>query len=28
MHHLEASGPADVDAEVVGWLREAYDRAG
>jgi hypothetical protein len=28
MHHLELHGPADLDAEVAGWLREAFDRAG
>lgn len=27
MHHLELDGPADVDDEVVGWLREASERA-
>lgn len=28
MHHLEVHRPDDVDSEVRGWLREAYDRAG
>ena len=28
MHHLEIHDPADVDAEVAGWLREAAERAG
>jgi hypothetical protein len=28
MHHLEIRDPDDVDDEVVGWLREAFDRAG
>lgn len=28
MHHLELAGADEIDAEVVGWLREAYDRAG
>lgn len=28
MHHLEISAPGEVDEEVVGWLREAYDAAG
>lgn len=23
-HHVKVSGPADLDAELVGWLREAY----
>lgn len=27
MHHLEIHDPDDVDEEVVGWLREAFDRA-
>lgn len=27
MHHLELHVPADVDDQVVGWLREAADRA-
>ena len=27
MHHLEIRDVADVDDEVVGWLREAADRA-
>jgi hypothetical protein len=27
MHHLELEDPAQVDDEVVGWLREAYDAA-
>lgn len=24
-HHIEISGAADLDAEVIGWLREAYE---
>lgn len=24
MHHLEVHGAADIDAEVIDWLREAY----
>jgi hypothetical protein len=28
LHHLEINDPDAVDAEVVGWLREAFDRAG
>lgn len=28
MHHLEIHGVDDVDDEVVGWLREAAERAG
>jgi hypothetical protein len=28
MHHLELSTPDEVDAKVLAWLREAYDRAG
>ena len=28
LHHLEIDDPDAVDAEVVGWLREAFDRAG
>ena len=28
MHHLELSAPDQVDLEVRGWLREAYDAAG
>ena len=28
MHHLEVHGPAEVDDEVITWLREAFDRAG
>ena len=28
MHHLELSSPGEVDAEVLTWLREAYDSAG
>ncbi|HET8988565.1 MAG TPA: DUF5655 domain-containing protein [Humibacillus sp.] len=28
MHHLELSTPGQVDDEVCGWLREAYDNAG
>lgn len=27
MHHLELSGPQDVDAEVTTWLAEAYAAA-
>lgn len=27
MHHLEIHGPDDIDDEVVGWLREAFERA-
>ena len=27
MHHLGLGSPADVDSEVVGWLREARERA-
>lgn len=27
MHHLELTGPDDLDDEVVGWLREAYEAA-
>lgn len=26
-HRVRLSAPADVDAEVLGWLREAYERA-
>jgi hypothetical protein len=28
MHHLELRAPSDIDAEVVEWLREAYERRG
>ena len=28
MHHLELHGPDEIDDEVLGWLREAYERAG
>lgn len=28
MHHLELWAPADVDAEVGGWLRQAWEDAG
>ena len=28
MHHLELRAPVEVDAEVVGWLREARGAAG
>lgn len=28
MHHLELSGPKDLDEEVMTWLRAAYDAAG
>ena len=24
-HHVKVSGPGDLDAELVGWLREAYE---
>lgn len=27
MHHLEPSGPEEIDAEDVGWLREAASHA-
>ena len=27
MHHLEVTDPAELDDEVVAWLREAYRRA-
>ena len=27
MHHLELNGAADIDDEVVKWLREAYEAA-
>ena len=27
-HRVRVSAPAEVDAELVGWLRQAYDRAG
>ena len=27
MHHLELNTAGDVDAEVAGWLREAFDAA-
>ena len=27
MHHLELAGPGDLDDEVIGWLRAAYDAA-
>jgi hypothetical protein len=27
MHHLELNHPAEIDAQVVGWLREAYMEA-
>jgi Domain of unknown function (DUF5655) len=27
MHHLEIYGADDIDDEVIGWLREAADRA-
>lgn len=27
MHHLELTTPDDLDDEVAGWLREAYDAA-
>ncbi len=28
MHHIELSGPHEVDQQVREWLREAFDRAG
>jgi hypothetical protein len=28
MHHLEVRDPAELDAEVAGWLAAAYDAAG
>ena len=28
LHHLEISDPAEVDGEVVAWLKEAAERAG
>ena len=28
VHHLEVRDPAEIDAEVLGWLQEARDRAG
>ena len=28
MHHLEVHSPAEIDDEVRGWLRAAYDAAG
>lgn len=28
LHHLELDDPDAVDDEVVGWLREAFERAG
>ena len=28
MHHLELGSPDELDDEVIGWLREAYERAG
>jgi hypothetical protein len=24
-HHVKVSGPVDLDAELIGWLREAYE---
>ena len=27
IHHLEIQDPADVDGEVIGWLKEAAGRA-
>jgi hypothetical protein len=27
MHHLEIGAPDDIDAEVLGWLQEAAERA-
>ncbi len=27
MHHLELTGPADIDGQAGDWLREAYERA-
>jgi hypothetical protein len=26
-HRVRLSDPAEFDAEVIGWMREAYDRA-
>ncbi|MGM0385919.1 MAG: hypothetical protein ACQERF_08080 [Actinomycetota bacterium] len=28
LHHLEVRALADLDDDVVAWLREVYDRAG
>ena len=28
VHHLELHDPAEIDDEVVAWLREAAERAG
>lgn len=28
LHHLEINDPDELDAEVAGWLREAFERAG
>jgi hypothetical protein len=28
MHHLELASPDDLDDEVIGWLRAAYEAAG
>lgn len=28
IHHLELTDPADIDDEVRGWLRQAWDAAG
>ena len=27
-HRVRLAGPAGLDAELMGWLRTAYDRAG
>lgn len=27
VHHLELRSPADIDSEVLGWLREAWEQA-
>jgi hypothetical protein len=27
MHHLEIHDPAEIDVDVIGWLREAFDVA-
>ncbi len=26
-HRVRLSSPADIDAQLIGWLRQAYDRA-
>jgi hypothetical protein len=28
MHHLELGSPEELDEEVIGWLREAFESAG